>query len=58
MRNRVFLVAAVGLAAVLVAGGLFASNMGFKLNFLLGASHHGNGHDGDELAVQPPDQHH
>jgi hypothetical protein len=25
----------VGLAAVLVAGGLFASNMGFKLNFLL-----------------------
>ena len=35
MRNRVFLVAAVGLAAVLVAGGLFASNMGFKLNFLL-----------------------
>ena len=35
MRKRTILVAAVGLAAVLVAGGLFASNMGFKLNFLL-----------------------
>jgi len=35
MRKRSFLVAAVGLAAVLIAGGLFASNMGFKLNFLL-----------------------
>ena len=35
MRKSVFLVAAVGLAAVLVAGGLFASNMGFKLNYLL-----------------------
>jgi hypothetical protein len=29
------LVAVVGIAAVLVAGGLFASNMGFKLNYTL-----------------------
>ena len=35
MRKRAILVAAVGIAALLVAGGLYASNMGFKLNFLL-----------------------
>ena len=32
MRNRAFVVAAVGLGAVLVAGALIASNMGFKAN--------------------------
>jgi hypothetical protein len=35
MSKRNFLVVAVGAAAVLVAGGLFASNMGFKLNYQL-----------------------
>ncbi len=33
MRKRALLVSAVALVAVLVAGGLFASNMGFKLNY-------------------------
>jgi hypothetical protein len=32
MKKRVFLMAAMGLVATLVAGGLVASNMGFKLN--------------------------
>lgn len=35
MRKRAFLVAAVGLVAVVVAGGLVASNMGFKANYPL-----------------------
>ena len=34
MRRKMWL-GALGLAAVLVAGGLFASNMGFKLNYTL-----------------------
>lgn len=37
MTKRVFAVAAVGVAAVLVAGGLVASNMGFKANYHLDA---------------------
>jgi hypothetical protein len=35
MKKRVFLLAALGLAAVLVAGGLVASNMGFKVNYAM-----------------------
>jgi hypothetical protein len=35
MMKRAFVVAALGLVAVLVAGGLVASNMGFKLNYAL-----------------------
>jgi len=35
MNKRAFVVAALGLAAVLVAGGLVASNMGFKANYLM-----------------------
>jgi hypothetical protein len=35
MRKRTFAVAALVVAAVLVAGGLYASNMGFKLNYVL-----------------------
>jgi hypothetical protein len=35
MRKRSFAVAALVVAAVLVAGGLYASNMGFKLNYVL-----------------------
>lgn len=37
MRTKSYFVVAVGLAAMLVAGGLFASNMGFKLNYPLTA---------------------
>ena len=35
MKKRILWVSAAGLVAALVAGGLFASNMGFKLNYLL-----------------------
>jgi len=35
MNKRVFVVAALGVAAVLVAGGLVASNMGFKANYAM-----------------------
>lgn len=43
MKNRAFVVAAVGLAAVVVAGGLIASNMGFKAEVeLLGPANAGS----------------
>jgi hypothetical protein len=48
MRKRAFVVAAVGLAAVLVAGGLVASNMGFKANYPLD----GPGVNGSATGVQ------
>jgi len=35
MRKKAFVVAVLGIAAVLVAGGLVASNMGFKANFAM-----------------------
>jgi hypothetical protein len=35
MNKRTFLVVAIGLSVMLIAGGLFASNMGFKLNYPL-----------------------
>jgi archaellum component FlaF (FlaF/FlaG flagellin family) len=35
MRKRTIWVTALGLGAILLAGGLFASNMGFKLNYLI-----------------------
>lgn len=35
MRKRTIWVAALGLGAILLAGGLFASNMGFKLNYAI-----------------------
>lgn len=38
MRKRGYVLAALGLVAVLVAGGLFASNMGFKLNRFMQAA--------------------
>lgn len=39
MRKRTILVVAIGVAAMLLAGGLYASNMGFKLNYpMLGTS--------------------
>ena len=37
MRKRTVLAAALGVAVILVASGLMASNMGFKLNYLLEA---------------------
>lgn len=38
MSKKAFVVVALGLAAVLVAGGLVASNMGFKVNYRLDAA--------------------
>lgn len=38
MRNRTFVLAALALAAVLVGGGLLASNMGFKLAYELSST--------------------
>ena len=35
MRKRTFVAALLGVAVLLAAGGLMASNMGFKLNYLL-----------------------
>jgi hypothetical protein len=35
MNKRTFLVMAIGMSVLLIAGGLFASNMGFKLNYPL-----------------------
>jgi hypothetical protein len=35
MNKRTFLVVAIGMSVLLIAGGLFASNMGFKLNYPL-----------------------
>ena len=35
MSKRNYVVVAVAAAALLVAGGLFASNMGFKLNYVM-----------------------
>jgi hypothetical protein len=35
MNKRTFLVVAIGMSVMLIAGGLFASNMGFKLNYPL-----------------------
>lgn len=35
MRKKTAVVVAIGVAALLMAGGLYASNMGFKLNYLL-----------------------
>ena len=36
MRKRALWLSAVGVVAMLVAGGIFASNMGFKLNYSMG----------------------
>jgi hypothetical protein len=43
MKNRILWATALGCAAVLVAGGIFASNMGFKINMqLLGPQPNGS----------------
>jgi hypothetical protein len=44
----------VGLAAVLVAGGIFASNMGFKLNYALNADADGAGPDNGTNSLALP----
>jgi hypothetical protein len=56
MRNRTFWVTAIGLAALLVAGGLFASNMGFKLNYPLDASGVNGSLDGTNVISLPFNQ--
>jgi len=43
MKKRVMVIATASVVAVLVAGGLFASNMGFKLTYTLAAAGNGNG---------------
>jgi hypothetical protein len=48
------LVAVVGLAAVLVAGGIFASNMGFKLNYLLAEDIDAGGKDTGTTSLALP----
>ena len=53
MRKRSILVAAVGLVAVVVAGGLFASNMGFKLNYTLVADQDVNSRSGANTLSLP-----
>jgi hypothetical protein len=56
MRKRTFWVTAVGLTAILVAGGLFASNMGFKLNYPLDASGTNSSVDGTNTLALPYNQ--
>jgi hypothetical protein len=46
----------MGLAALLVAGGLFASNMGFKLNYPLDASGTNSSLDGTNVVALPFNQ--
>lgn len=56
MRKKTFWVTAVGLAAMLVAGGLFASNMGFKLNYPLDAPPTNGSADGTNSLALPFNQ--
>jgi hypothetical protein len=56
MRNRTFWVTAIGLAALLVAGGLFASNMGLKLNYPLDAAGTNGSLDGTNMLALPFNQ--
>ena len=56
MKKKAFVVAALGLAAVLVAGGLVASNMGFKLNYLLDGPGQNNSLTGTNSLALPFNQ--
>ncbi|MDH3628961.1 MAG: hypothetical protein OES25_15045 [Acidobacteriota bacterium] len=56
MRKSTFLVVAAGLAAALVAGGLFASNMGFKLNYEIQDSVAAGGGSGQSTIALPFNQ--
>jgi hypothetical protein len=54
MRKRTFVTAmALGLAAVLAVGGLYASNMGFKLNYTLQATTAGVSKSGQTTLALP-----
>ncbi len=53
MKRRVLLLAAAGLIAVLVGGGLFASNMGFKLTYVLDAGNSNNSASGRNSLALP-----
>jgi len=53
MKKKIFVVAALGLAAVFVAGGLVASNMGFKANYSLQAASVGVSNSGTQGLALP-----
>ncbi len=56
MNKRVFVVAALGLAAVLVAGGLVASNMGFKANYAMDGPQINGSNSGTQTLALPYNQ--
>ena len=51
MRRRTYMAIAIGAVALLVAGGLFASNMGFKLNYRLDQQGDNNSFSGTKTIV-------
>jgi hypothetical protein len=56
MRKRTLYVAALGVACLLVAGGLFASNMGFKLNYVLEGPESTGSNSGTQSFAMPFNQ--
>ena len=56
MKNRMWMVAAVAVAAIFVAGGLYASNMGFKLNYRLDDSGAAGSLSGTQTIALPYNQ--
>jgi hypothetical protein len=53
MRKKAFVVAAVGVAALVVAGGLVASNMGFKNNYQLDSAGQNGSASGAQTIALP-----
>ncbi len=56
MRRRTYTAIAIGAVALLVAGGLFASNMGFKLNYRLDQTGDNNSFSGTSSLALPYNQ--
>ena len=56
MRRRTYTAIAIGAVALLVAGGLFASNMGFKLNYRLDQTGDNNSFSGTSSIGLPYNQ--
>lgn len=56
MSKRSFMVVAAGVAALLVAGGLYASNMGFKLNYPLDSTGVNGSRSGFQALALPYNQ--
>jgi GTP:adenosylcobinamide-phosphate guanylyltransferase len=56
MRKRTVFVAALGVACLLVAGGLLASNMGFKLNYVLDGPGDSGSNSGTQTFAMPFNQ--